>query len=81
MQANWKKIGKSHYQYVLKNSLDFLHQITIDDFKTVFHFYNIARYVLEKLKEFLSGFKLNIGFTLYYPITNYLENLSKQKPF
>jgi hypothetical protein len=76
-----KKIGKSHYQYVLKNSLDFLHKKTIDDFKTVFHFYNIARYVLEKLKEFLSGFKLNIGLSLYNPITNYLENLSKQKPF
>ena len=38
--------------------------LTIDNFKDVFHFYKVTKFIWEKLKDFPAGFKLNIGFSL-----------------
>lgn len=41
-----------------------IEHLSIEDFKTFFHFYKISNFILTKFKENPTGFKLNIGFEL-----------------
>ena len=43
---------------------DYVEHLSIEDFKTFFHFYKISNFILSKFKENPNGFKLNIGFEL-----------------